>query len=118
MVKFNDWCMLTGSVVGDHGLRVLTGEPAKLVIGIEATAAVIPGHYAAEEHISRVLARLGKPKAAALIECKLPTDKRIRSGDLGVDGHWFLSGGGHEKCPLAVTKTVRWRPFESVPLTA
>ena len=36
----------------------------------------------------------------------------------GVGGHQFLSGGGHEKCPLADTKTVRWRPFESVPLTA
>ena len=35
-----------------------------------------------------------------------------------VGGHQFLSGGGHEKCPLADTKTVRWRPFESVPLTA
>ena len=77
MVRFNDWCKSAGAAVGDHGLSVLTGESTKLTAGIEATAAVVPGHYAAEEHVARALARLGRPAAAALIESKLPTEKRF-----------------------------------------
>ena len=115
MVKFNDWCRSARAVVGNHGLSVLTGEPAKLTAGIEATAAVVPGHYAAEEHVSRALARLGKPAAAALIESKLPTEKRIRSGDLGeifatewIDAH---SGGYY-----APVKRLRWKDHRDMPM--
>jgi hypothetical protein len=61
----------------------MTGKTAMLSAGIDATAAIVPGHYASEEHGARALARLGKPRAAALIEGKLPTTKQIRSGDLG-----------------------------------
>jgi hypothetical protein len=83
MVQFNDWCSASDAPVGSHTLRVLSGDPPRLDIGVTATAAIVPGHYAAEEHISRVLARLGKPSAAKLISGKLPTTKSIRSGDLG-----------------------------------
>lgn len=115
MVKFNDWCRSAKAAIGNHGLYVLTGEPAKLTAGIEATAAVIPGHYAAEEHVSRVLARLGKPAAAALIQRKLPTTKGIRSGDLGeifatewIDAH----SGGY----FAPVKRLRWKDHRNMPI--
>ena len=115
MARFNDWCTSANAAVGNHGLRILTGEPAKLTAGIEATAAVIPGHYAAEEHVSRVLARLGKPAAAALIENKLPGTKRMRSGDLGeifatewIDAH----GGGY----FAPVKRLRWTDHRDMPM--
>ena len=113
MVQFNDWCKSANSAVGNHGLCLLTGEPANLATGIETTAAVVPGHYAAEEQISRALARLGKSAAAALIQGKLPTTKAIRSGDLGeiyatewIDAH----SGGY----FAPVKRLRWKDHRNM----
>jgi len=89
MVQFNDWCVSVDQPVGNHFRRVMTGQAARLPTGIQATAAIVRGHYASEEQVARALARLGKPAAAALIEGKLPTTKAIRSGDLGeIDATW------------------------------
>ena len=113
MVQFNDWCITANAVVGDHNLCILTGEIDKLATGIGETAAVVPGHYAAEEQVSRALARLGKTAAAALIQGKLPTTKGIRSGDLGeiyatewIDAHC----GGY----LAPIKRLRWKDHRNM----
>jgi hypothetical protein len=91
----------------------MTGQAAKIATGIQATAAIVPGHYASEEQVARALARLGKPAAAALIEGKLPTTKGIRSGDLGeiyatewIDVH---SGGYH-----APIKRLRWKDHRNM----
>ena len=113
MVKFNDWCRFENFVVGNHKLRFLTGEPTNLATGIEATAKVIPDHYAAEEQISQALARLGKSAAAALIEGKLPTTKMIRSGDLGeiYATEWIdVHSGGY----LAPVKRLRWKDHRNM----
>lgn len=83
MVEFNSWCDDDHSNVGPHSLHVLSGKPESLHEGYDAIAAIVPSHYAAEEQIVRVLARLGKPAAAELVREKLPTTKSIRSGDLG-----------------------------------
>ena len=80
---FDDWCDDAPAAAGAHTLRILTARADDLPTGVEAIAAEIPGHYASEEHIARVLDRLGKPAAAQLIREKLPTTKSIRSGDLG-----------------------------------
>ena len=108
MAQFNDWCNSTETQYGNYFCRIMTGVPANMATGIQATAAVIPSHYAAEEQIARALARLGKPAAAALMEGKLPTTKNIRSGDLGeiyatewIDSH---SDGYH-----APIKRLRWK---------
>ena len=113
VVKFNDWCRSANAAAGNHDLCLLTGEPAKLATGIEATAAVVPGHYAAEEQVSRALARLGKSAAAALIQGKLPTTKGMRSGDLGeiyatewIDAH----SGGY----FAPVKRLRWKDHRNM----
>lgn len=83
MVQFNDWCSATNTDIGAHTLRILSGDPERQNVGVGATAAIVPGHYVAEEQLSRILARLGKPAAAKFIREKLPTTKSIRSGDLG-----------------------------------
>ncbi len=83
MLKFNEWCTSEDSEVGPHTLRVLSGDPANLEVGIDAIAAAVPTHYSAEEQLTRVLERLGKPAAAEFVRGKLPTSKSIRSGDLG-----------------------------------
>ncbi len=113
MVQFNDWCVSADGQVGNHFRRVMTGQAGNLAAGVQATAAVVPGHYASEEHVARALRRLGKPAAAALIEGKLPTTKAIRSGDLGeiyatewIDAH---SGGYH-----APIKRLRWKDHRNM----
>ncbi len=113
MVQFNDWCVSADGQVGNHFHRVMTGQAGNLAAGVQATAAVVPGHYASEEHVARALRRLGKPAAAALIEGKLPTTKAIRSGDLGeiyatewIDAH---SGGYH-----APIKRLRWKDHRNM----
>ena len=63
-------------------MHILTANTAQLHLGIPATAAIVPAHYASEEQVARALAALGG-RGAALIEGKLPTTKAIRSGDLG-----------------------------------
>lgn len=108
MAQFNDWCMSVDGPVGPHRRRVMTAQAANLATGIQATAAIVPAHYASEEHLARVFARLGKPKAAALILAKLPTTKQIRSGDLGeiYATEWIDAHSGGYRAPI---KRLRWR---------
>lgn len=80
---FDQWCDEAPAAAGAHDLRILTVRPADIAVGVTAVAARVPGHYASEEHIARVMAKLGKPASAKLVREKLPTTKQIRSGDLG-----------------------------------
>lgn len=83
MIDFSAWCDRADEAHGVHALQVVTARVAATSIGRDAVAALVPGHYAAEEQVARILRRLGRPKSAAFIEGKLPTTKSIRSGDLG-----------------------------------
>src|ERR1700731_3621384 len=83
MINFKDWCDIIAAKVGAHGLSILSARSNHLPFAQDAIAAVVPGHYASEEHIARILERLGKNGAAAFIREKLPISKSIRSGDLG-----------------------------------
>ncbi|MGC4015075.1 MAG: SAVED domain-containing protein [Luteolibacter sp.] len=76
-------------------------------------AAIVPGHYASEEHVARALARLGKPAAAALVQNKLPTTKKIRSGDLGeiFATEWIEDHSGGYRAPV---KRLRWKDHRNM----
>ena len=113
MVQFNTWCLFANDVVGNHRLFFLTGDPVRLTTGEEATAVVVPNHYAAEEQVSRALERLGKSAAAALIQEKLPTTKQIRSGDLGeiYATEWI---NAHCEDYLAPIKRLRWKDHRNM----
>jgi len=113
MVQFYSWCSEVNSAVGPHSLHVLTGDPANLATGIQATAVIVPNHYAAEEQVSRALARLGKSAAAALIQGKLPTSKQIRSGDLGeiYATEWIDAHSGGYRAPI---KRLRWKDHRNM----
>jgi hypothetical protein len=91
----------------------MTGQAANLQIGIQATAAIVPGHYASEEHVARALARLGKPASAALIQGKIPTTKAIRSGDLGeiYATEWIDAHSGGYRAPI---KRLRWKDHRNM----
>ena len=112
MVQFHAWCGESHSKVGPHDLRILIANTAQLHFGIDATAAILPGHYASEEHVARVLRKLGKPSAAALIEGKLPTTKAIRSGDLGeiLATEWIAAHSGYQ-VPI---KRLRWKDHRNM----
>jgi hypothetical protein len=113
MTQFNDWCLSVDAPVGNHFRRVMTGLTASLPTGIQATAAIVPRHYASEEQVARALARLGKPAAAALIESKLPTTKAIRSGDLGeiYATEWIDAHSGGYRAPI---KRLRWKDHRNM----
>lgn len=113
VVQFNDWCNSVDEHVGGYLLRVMTGQVANLPVGIQATAAIVPGHYASEEQVARAFARLGKPAAAALIQGKLPTTKAIRSGDLGeiYATEWIDAHSGGYRAPI---KRLRWKDHRNM----
>ncbi|MBV8660450.1 MAG: DUF1837 domain-containing protein [Burkholderiales bacterium] len=113
MAQFNDWCSTIDLNVGNHRLRVLTGNPDDLAVGIQATAAVIPGHYVDATRIARALNRLGKPAAAAKLQTKLPTTKQIRSGDLGeiYATEWIDAQSGGYRAPI---KRLRWKDHRNM----
>jgi hypothetical protein len=83
MMEFDEWCETMEEVVNGHDLRVLSGFDGHLVHARDRVSAIIPAHYASEEHIAHVLERLGKVAAAEFVRQKLPESKSIRSGDLG-----------------------------------
>ena len=83
MVNLVKWCTAHESKVAGHSLTILEGRAADMASAQDALAALIPGHYASEEHIAKILERMGKKKAAEFIRQKLPTSKSMRSGDLG-----------------------------------
>ncbi|MCA3846967.1 MAG: DUF1837 domain-containing protein [Phenylobacterium sp.] len=113
MVNFNGWCDVVDQQVGNHLCWVMTGQSASMPTGIQATAAIVSGHYASEERVARALARLGKPAAAALIEGMLPTTKAIRSGDLGeiYATEWINAHGAGYCVPI---KKLRWRDHRNM----
>lgn len=113
MPVFDEWCNYTDTSVGNHFLRVITGQAAHFGFGIQAAASIVPGHYASEEHLARALRRLKKPRAAALIEEKLPTTKAIRSGDLGeiYATEWIDAHSGGYRAPI---KRLRWKDHRNM----
>jgi hypothetical protein len=113
MVQFNDWCVSVDETAGNHHRRVMTAQAASPPTGIQASAAIVPGHYASEEQVARALARLGKPEAAALIQGKLPTSKAIRSGDLGeiYATEWIDAHSGDYRAPI---KRLRWKDHRNM----
>jgi hypothetical protein len=112
MVQFSDWCSAADANVGPHALRIISGDPARLGIGVAATATIIPSHYASEEHISRILNRLGKTGAAKFISEKLPTTKSIRSGDIGeILATEYIAGHMGYEVPI---KRLRWKDHRNM----
>ena len=83
MVNFEAWCETAEEVVSGHNLKVLSMPDGNFNNASELVAAAVPAHFASEEQMSRILERLGKPKAAAYLREKLPQNTNIRSGDLG-----------------------------------
>ncbi|WP_109144843.1 Hachiman antiphage defense system protein HamA [Bradyrhizobium sp. SUTN9-2] len=83
MSQLKAWCDPVDQKIKANRLTVLSADPAKRTVAIEALAKEVPNHYSSPKRVARLLKRLGKDKAAAYIEQKLPTAATSRSGDLG-----------------------------------
>ena len=83
MINYDKWCDSAQANIKNHEIRILTGRDADRDQAISLIAKKVPSHFASEEHLARVLKKLGKAKAAKFIEDKLPQTDNIRSGDLG-----------------------------------
>ena len=112
MVLFKDWCDSTEATVSDHYLLIMTCKSADFATGLQATAAVVPTHYAAEERIASALERLGKTAAAKMITDLLPQTPQIRSGDLGeiYATEWIDTQSGY-RAPI---KRLRWKDHRNM----
>ena len=44
MTKIKNWCNLVGEEINGHSLQTLEADPAKVAVGIEAIAKVVPSH--------------------------------------------------------------------------
>lgn len=112
MVQFNDWCDFSDTPIGDHNVKVITSRPADILTGINATAAVVPGHYAAEERVARALARLGKAEAAKMVTDLLPQTSQIKSGDLGeIYATEWINAHSVYRAPI---KRLRWKDHRNM----
>lgn len=111
-MQFNDWCDSADTPIGNHHVRVMTGRPADLAIGIQEAATAVSSHYAAEERIAGALARLGKTAAAKIITDLLPQTPQIRSGDLGeiYATEWIDAHSGY-RAPI---KRLRWKDHRNM----
>ncbi|QBR03763.1 Hachiman antiphage defense system protein HamA [Paraburkholderia pallida] len=112
MAKFIEWCNAHEARVGSHALRVLSADPARINVGVQNAAAIVPMHYASEERLARILERLGKPEAAGFIQNLLPTTKSIRSGDLGeILATEFIAEQTNYLIPI---KRLRWKDHRNM----
>lgn len=82
MTKFNDWCVESEVSVASHKVHLLAAIPAKAPAAVKLVAAGVPEYYAAPVRVAGLLRSLGKEAVAKYIEEKLPTQLKIRSGDL------------------------------------
>jgi hypothetical protein len=111
-VPFADWCTKAEEEIGDHSLAVLTATAQDLHLGRDAAAEVLPTHYASEQRIAALLARLGKSASAAFIRQKLPEGPRIRSGDLGeIFATEYVSEQTTYTVPI---KRLRWKDHRNM----
>jgi hypothetical protein len=112
MCAFADWCSETEVEIGAHSLTVLNATAAKLQVGRDAIAAVLPTHYASEERIAELLDKLGKSASAQYIRQKLPEGPQIRSGDLG---EIFAAEYVAERTTYTVPiRRLRWRDHRNM----
>lgn len=97
MLNFATWCSTKKDKQGAHDVVVLAGIDGKRQIGIDHCAAAIPGHYGNPAFAAKLLAKLGRKKAAGHLENQLPTSKQLRSGDLGeiIATHYVAESTGY-----------------------
>lgn len=83
MTNLTKWCIASEESFTKHKLRTLTVNPTTQKQAIKAISQAIPDYYTDPQRVAALLRKLGRPAVANHVEQKLPTQKSIRSGDLG-----------------------------------
>lgn len=107
-VEFNDWTESESHNKNGYGITILpiTDEDE----AVSQLASVVPAHFASQ--YATILARLGKPNAAAYLSQKLPTSKSIMSGDLGeIIATEYINSETEFETPI---KRLRWKDHRNM----
>ena len=114
MLALKDWTQEQDMNVNKHSLRLLTVSDDDIATGCQNSAAVLPQHYVSEQRLSQAFKTLGKPAVAALLNAKLPSQTRIRSGDLGeILATEYI---GERTSYVAPIKRLRWKDHREMPM--
>jgi HamA len=107
-VDFEDWTVSEDHDQNGYGINIL-----KITNDDEAVrqlASIVPTHFASQ--YATILARLGKPHAAAYLSRKLPTSKSIMSGDLGeIIATEYINSETDFETPI---KRLRWKDHRNM----
>jgi hypothetical protein len=110
--KYKDWCDTKNSQISNHSVVIFEGRPSQVGQAHAWLAETIPSHYASEEHIAKILKRLGKVESSKYLLQKLPTTKAMRSGDLGeILATEFISQETGYAVPI---KRLRWKDHRNM----
>jgi Cap4 SAVED domain len=107
MASLHSWVTSTAEQLGEHQLRhLVAARDEDVSAGVDWAAAALPAAYAALDRIASILEDSGKPKVAEYLRNRLPTTKRIRSGDLGeiIGAHFATSELGY-----TTVARLRWK---------
>lgn len=107
-VDFNEWTEEEEHSVNGYNIILLSiNNDAEAVTQLAAT---IPDHFASR--YATILMRLGKPQAAAYLSEKLPTTKKIKSGDLGeIIATEYINAHTDFETPI---KRLRWKDHRNM----
>lgn len=106
MGKTNFWASRVREPLGVHELVQVEIAASDVKTAARTAAKMVPRQYASGPDIAAVLRDLGKPAAADYIEGKLPTTKKLRSGELGeiLGAHYVTSVLGYR-----MIARLRWK---------
>ncbi|CAJ0797121.1 Hachiman antiphage defense system protein HamA [Ralstonia holmesii] len=112
MIDLTKWCVESEETLGKHQVRQLAVDTATQAQAVTAIAKAVPDYYTDPQRVASLLKKLGKPAAAAHVEQKLPTQKSIRSGDLG---EILCNAYVHEATPFSLgIKRLRWKDHRNM----
>lgn len=95
----------------DHVIRHLTVREQNTQVAIDSVAKLVPPAYTDPSRTIEILRKFGKEGAAQYLEGKLPTDNKIRSGDLGeIVGASFVSS----QLGYRVIYRLRWKDHRNM----
>ena len=106
-MKFSDWCDHKSESCGNgHTYSVCSEKPD--CNGVQLVATLIPGHYLSPNFLEDIFRVLGKDGVANKLASILPTDSKIKSGDLGeiLATEWINTEVDEYNVPI---KKLRWK---------
>lgn len=112
MINFKEWCTESEEAVSKHKLSQMGFNEGTREKAVSAIAKAVPSYYTDPKRVASLLRKLGKKAAAAHVEQKLPTQKAIRSGDLG---EILCNAYVLESSPFSLgIKRLRWKDHRNM----